>query len=89
MATFTLAIAFFSRLRKPSTSAFLHKKCINIFAAKDDVPCDDGDVRLTGDVENSGKVELCYDGVWGGVCDQFWDQKDAQVVCRQLFGPGP
>ncbi len=29
-------------------------------------------------------MELCYDGVWGTVCQYDWDGADASVVCRQL-----
>ena len=38
-----------------------------------------------------GIVQLCYDGLWGSVCDGFgsgWDEFGASVACRQLLGEG-
>ena len=50
-----------------------------------DVPCHDGDLRLVdGSSEYDGRLEVCYLGQWGTVCDDLFGDLDAQVACRQL-----
>ncbi len=45
----------------------------------------DGDVRLVGsNSPTEGRVEMCYRGIWGSVCNRGWNKVEAAVVCRQL-----
>lgn len=49
--------------------------------------CDDGHLRIVGGRNNGsveGSVEICINNTYGGICDTFWDDLDALVVCRQL-----
>ena len=52
----------------------------------------DGDLRLRGgNSTHQGRLELCSQGIWGTVEDDFflyyWSSTEAMVVCRQLGYP--
>ncbi len=32
----------------------------------------------------TGRVEVCVNNVYGAVCNNRWDERDAGVVCRQI-----
>ena len=47
--------------------------------------CNHGDIRLVnGSVPNEGRIEICIGFMWGRICRNHWDDRDANVVCRQL-----
>ena len=44
-----------------------------------------GDVRLVNGSSVAGRVEVCFNEVWGTVCkNTHWNNSHATVVCRQL-----
>lgn len=42
-------------------------------------------VQLVGGSSSlEGRIEIFHNGIWGTVCDDYFGQVDAQVVCNQL-----
>ena len=47
--------------------------------------CVQSSVRLQdGPNEQSGRVEICFNNVWGTICSNGFGAVDAGVLCRQL-----
>ena len=37
-----------------------------------------------GNTDGEGQVGICINNTYGSVCDDFWDELDATVICHQL-----
>lgn len=46
--------------------------------------CENYTVFLFGGNSSKGEVGMCINNVYEFICDDFWDELDAQVVCWQL-----
>lgn len=58
---------------------------VEIFLFSAAKQCEEGELRLVGgSLPTEGRVEICISGRFDTVCDDFWDARDAAVVCRQL-----
>ena len=49
------------------------------------IDCTPGEFRLIGGTgPHEGRGEVCYRGQWSTVCDEGWEDRDAEVVCSQI-----
>ncbi|KAK6179250.1 hypothetical protein SNE40_011654 [Patella caerulea] len=39
---------------------------------------------VNGTSKQNGRVEISVGGVWGTICDYYWDDREAGVLCRHL-----
>ena len=64
----------------------IHASTANMFPGGVGSVCHENSVRLVNEGGSlfEGRVEVCVEQVWSSVCDNLWDEVDAQVVCRQL-----
>ena len=47
--------------------------------------CTDGQLRLVGGTELSGRIEICYNRVWYGVCaDNYYRYNKPAAICKGL-----
>lgn len=42
---------------------------------------------VNGKDQNSGRVEININGVWGTMCDDEFDATSAKIMCKQLGLP--
>lgn len=52
--------------------------------------CANGQVRLMNGSSPSngmeGRVEICYENIYGTICDDLWDEDAARVACGGMSG---
>ena len=63
----------------------IYNKINSVVFSQPIAACSPGDIRLVnGSRDTEGRLEICYNGDWGTVCDEGWDDVDAAVACREL-----
>jgi hypothetical protein len=58
---------------------------VQIFCARP--PLADGSLRIADGTDRRGRLEVYYNGAWGTICDDHFDNNDAIVACTQMGFP--
>ncbi|XP_072013340.1 scavenger receptor cysteine-rich domain-containing protein DMBT1-like [Amphiura filiformis] len=59
-------------------------RCTNDTAVNPSGP-PEGTIRLVGgSTDKEGRLEIYYGGIWGTICDDYFDYDDGTVACKQL-----
>ena len=48
--------------------------------------CSTGDVQVISSANGNsgtGRAQVCINGTWGTICNDFWENVDASIVCKQ------
>ena len=57
----------------------------NYYFIVDHEECNEGEVRLVnGTVKKEGRLEICNNGIWGGICSYSFTQIDGYIACKQM-----
>ena len=46
--------------------------------------CNDGNIRVIDTTDDSGRVQICENGIYNSICSEQWTDSNAEVVCREL-----
>ena len=65
-------------------------KCIALCITGSENECNDGDVRLVdGAIEQDGRPEVCFIGIWLSICRFSWNTIVSYMFCKTLGYDGP
>ena len=58
---------------------------VSIYLCTEPQTCNNGEIRLKdGAVAQEGRIEVCYNNIWGSVCGDGFDFTDAYVACKTI-----
>ena len=77
--------SYFYRCDGKSTTSDGYVVYLVCIAVPESERCETGDVCLVNGPRMAGRLEVCFNGLWGTVCKwQQWSRLHASVVCREL-----